>query len=65
MSIQEKEHRILRLQEELKRLSLYETECKRKDDLIQTLREEIADLQVLYSVQNVKYENFRKLTSKI
>ena len=45
-SIQEKEQRILRLQEELRRLSLYETECDRKDDLIQTLREEIADLQV-------------------
>ena len=46
MSMQEKEQRILRLQEELRRISLYETECGRKDELIQTLREEIADLQV-------------------
>ncbi len=35
----------MRLQEEVKRLAIYESECGRKEDVIQTLREEIADLQ--------------------
>ena len=35
----------MRLGEDVKRLSLYEAECNRKEDMIQTLREEIAGLQ--------------------
>ena len=41
------EQKILRLTEECKRLSMYENECSRKEDMIQQLRNEIADLQVI------------------
>ena len=39
------EQKILRLQEEINRLSLYEGESMRKEHTISQLREEIADLQ--------------------
>ena len=40
------EQRILRLQDEIKRLQGYEQECLRKDELLGTLRQEVTDLQV-------------------
>ncbi len=46
LAAQDKEQRILRLQEELKRLSLYESECEKKESLIQSLNGQISELQV-------------------
>ena len=40
------EQRILRLQDEIKRLQGYEQECFRKDEMLGSLRQEVADLQL-------------------
>ena len=40
------EQKVIRLQEEIKRLQVYEQECFRKDDLMSNLRQEVAELQV-------------------
>ncbi|XP_075046082.1 coiled-coil domain-containing protein 27 [Mixophyes fleayi] len=43
--LNDKEHCLLKLGEEINRLSRYEVECKRKDHIISTLRAEISHLQ--------------------
>ncbi|XP_043531342.1 forkhead-associated domain-containing protein 1-like [Chiloscyllium plagiosum] len=49
MLLQEKEHKILRLGDEIIRLSVFESESKRKDTVIASLRDEVSALKLQIS----------------
>ncbi|XP_060708092.1 forkhead-associated domain-containing protein 1 isoform X2 [Hemiscyllium ocellatum] len=49
MLLQEKEHQILRLGDEIIRLSVFESESKRKDTVIASLRDEVSALKLQLS----------------
>ncbi|XP_028519607.1 forkhead-associated domain-containing protein 1 [Exaiptasia diaphana] len=51
-SVEELEERLLRMGDELSRLASYEAECHRKDGIINTLRDEVADLKSKLNGQN-------------
>ncbi|XP_053546930.1 coiled-coil domain-containing protein 27 [Bombina bombina] len=55
--LHEKERSLLKLGEEINRLSRYEAECKRKDEIISDMRNEISQLQnkLYQSDQNVTH----------
>lgn len=54
-----KEQRILRLQEEVRRLALYESECTRKEELVQVIDLSLVSIMrisIIWIRYNIEYE---------